>query len=111
MLSLPFYEQLEAILKRVSVDGMKPGAKLAKPVVNDAGMIIIGEGTTLSDAHINRLQNMGISSVFVEGTAGPEKSREELLGELDARFKKTENEPYMATLKRIFKEQIERASG
>ena len=98
-------------MKRVSVESLKPGAKLAKPVVNDAGMILIGEGTTLSDAHINRLQNMNVSSVFVEGTAGPVKTREELLAELDARFIKTEREPYMSTLKKIFKEQIEGMSG
>jgi hypothetical protein len=70
-------------------------------------MILIGEGTVLSDSHIDRLQNMNISSVFVEGTAGPQKSKVELLAELDARFKKTEDEPYMSVLKRVFKERIE----
>ncbi len=98
-------------MKRVSVESLKPGAKLAKAVVNDVGMILIGEGTTLSDAHINRLQNMGVGSVLVEGTAGPVKTREELLADLDARFRKTEGEPYMSTLKRTFKEQIEGMSG
>lgn len=98
-------------MKRVLIDRLKPGMKLAKPVVNDAGMILIGDGTLLSDTHINRLQNMSISSVFIEGTAGPAKTREELLAELDARFRKTENEPYMATLKRIMKEVIEGMNG
>ena len=50
---------------------------------------------------------MNISSVFVEGSAGPQKSKAELLAELDARFKKTEDEPYMSTLKKVFKERIE----
>ncbi len=94
-------------MKRVSVENLKPGTKLAKPVLNDSGMIIIGDGTVLSDSHISRLQNMNISSVFVEGTAGPSKSKEELLAELDARFKKTGEEPYMSILKRVLKEQIE----
>ena len=98
-------------MKKVLIEKLKPGAKLAKPVVNDAGMILIGEGTVLSDTHINRLQNMSIGSVFVEGTAGPAKTREEVIAELDARFRKTENEPYMATLKRIMKEVIEGMSG
>lgn len=98
-------------MKRVLIDRLKPGMKLAKPVVNDAGMILIGDGTLLSDTHINRLQNMSISSVFIEGTAGPAKTGEELLAELDARFRKTENEPYMATLKRIMKEVIEGMNG
>lgn len=94
-------------MKRVSVDSLKPGVKLAQPVVNDSGMIIIGEGTVLSDSHIDRLQNMNISSVFIEGSAGPQKSKAELIAELDARFKKTEDEPYMSTLKKAFKERIE----
>jgi len=98
-------------LKRVLVEKLKAGMKLAKPVVNDAGMILIGEGTVLLQTHINRLQNMSIITVFVEGTAGPEKTVEELIAELDARFRKTENEPYMATLKRIMKEVIEGMSG
>lgn len=94
-------------MKKVSVETLKPGVKLAKPVVNDSGMIIIGDGTVLSDVHIERLHNMNISTVFVEGMTGPSKSKEELLAELDARFKKTVEEPYMSMLKRVIKEQIE----
>ena len=94
-------------MKRVSVELLKPGAKLAKPVVNDSGMILIGEGTVLKDSHIDRLQSMSISSVFIEGTAGPLKTREELLAELDARFQKTEGEPYMLIVKRMFKDYID----
>ena len=96
-------------MRKVLVESLKPGTKLAKPVLNDGGMIIIGDGTVLSDSHISRLQNMNISSVYVEGTAGPSKTKEELLAELDARFKKTEEEPYMSILKRVLKEQIEGA--
>ncbi|MBF0558142.1 MAG: hypothetical protein HQL08_05130 [Nitrospirae bacterium] len=98
-------------MKRVLIDRLKPGMKLAKPVVNDAGMILIGEGTLLTGTHINRLENMSISSVFVEGTSGPAKTKEELIAELDARFRKTEDEPYMSTLKRIMKEVIEGMNG
>ncbi len=98
-------------MKRVSTELLKPGAKLAKPVVNESGMILIGDGTVLKESHIDRLQGMNISSVFVEGTAGPSKTREELLSELDARFKKTEDEPYMMTIKRVFKEYIEGMSN
>ena len=86
---------------------LKPGAKLAKPVVNDSGMILIGEGVELKESHIARLHDICIRTVFVEGTAGSSKSMEELLAELDERFRKTESEPYMGTVKRIFKEYIE----
>ena len=94
-------------MKRVSVELLKAGAVLAQAVVNESGMILIGEGTVLKDSHIDRLQGMSINSVFVEGTSGPTKSKAELVAELDARFKKTEDEPYMLTVKRMFKEYIE----
>jgi hypothetical protein len=81
--------------------------KLSKPVTNEAGMILLGEGTELTNALITRLENMNVQSVHVEGASMPAKPKEEMLAELDARFKKTENEPYMATLKKLFREHIE----
>lgn len=94
-------------MAKIPVSALKPGMKLTKPVVNDAGMVLLGEGTELTNSLIERLQNMNIGSVYVEGTSSPEKSLDEALAELDARFKKTENEPYMGTLKRLLKEHIE----
>lgn len=94
-------------MPKVAVINVKPGMKLSKPVLNEAGMILVGEGTVLSDAHIDRLNNMNVSSVYVEGAAKPRKSKEDMFAELDSRFSKTENEPYMAILKRMFKEHIE----
>jgi hypothetical protein len=81
--------------------------KLSKPVVNEAGMILLGEGTEITDALIERLQNMNVGSVFVEGASRPQKSKEDAMAEIDARFKKTENEPYMGMLKKLLKEHVE----
>jgi len=94
-------------MAKMPVSALKPGMKLAKPIVNDAGMILLGEGSWLTDTLIERLLNMNIGSVYVEGTASLGKSKEEMLAELDARFKKTESEPYMGTLKKLLKEHIE----
>jgi hypothetical protein len=92
---------------KVSVSSIKPGMRLSKPVINEAGMILLGEGTVLTNALIERLQNMNVSSIYIEGASEPERSKEDMLSEIDARFKKTEDEPYMGLLKRIFKEHIE----
>ncbi|MEW5746729.1 MAG: hypothetical protein AB1805_14970 [Nitrospirota bacterium] len=92
---------------KLSVDKLKPGMKVGKPVVNESGMILFGAGTVLTDVLIERLSNMSIGSILVEGTPKQEKTKEELLVELDARFSKTENEPYMKTLKQYFREHIE----
>ncbi|MBA4371982.1 MAG: hypothetical protein C0402_03880 [Thermodesulfovibrio sp.] len=80
--------------------------KLAKPVRNESGMILLGENTELSDSLIQRLEKMSIENVSIIAEAQDEKPPEELLAELSERFKKTENEPYMALIKRLFEEQI-----
>lgn len=92
---------------KVPVSSLKRGMKLAKPILNEGGMILFGAGTELTDTHIQRLEGMNISTVFIEGSSTPEKSKEEMLSELDARFKKTEGEPLMAMLKTRFIEHIE----
>lgn len=94
-------------MPKVPVDNLKAGMKLSRPVVNDNGMILLGEGTEITEAAIERLRNMNILSVSVEGGPQPEKSKEEMLSELDMRFRKTEHEPHMGTLKRLLKEHIE----
>jgi hypothetical protein len=81
--------------------------KLAKPVINEAGIMLLEESTELTAALIDRLQNMNVSSVFIEGASKPQKSKEEIMLEIDARFRKTENEPYMGMLKRMLKEHVE----
>lgn len=81
--------------------------KLTKPVVNENGIILLGEGTVVTDAVIARLSNMNIMSVYVEGASEPRKSKEEMIAALDSRFRKTGNEPHMGTLKKLFMEHIE----
>lgn len=94
-------------MSKVLVENLKVGMKLSKPIVNDAGMVMLGAGTELTRSAIERLGAMNIAAVHVEGSSAPGKSKEHLLSELDARFRKTENEPYMAGLKRLLKEHIE----
>ena len=98
-------------MPKVSVNNLVPGMKLAKPVTNESGMVLLGSGTELTGQQIERLTRMNVEYVQVESTAKPEKSREELLSELDTRFRKTENEPYMGLLKRLFAEQIEKSGA
>lgn len=94
-------------MPKVSVENLKPGMKLAKPVTNDAGMVLLGSGTELTASSIARLGNMNVSSVAVEGSSKPAKPKEEMFAEIDARFKKTEAEPNMSVLKKILQEHTE----
>ena len=93
-------------MPKVLISKLKPGMKLAKPVRNESGMILLGENTELSDSLIERLEKMNIESVSIIAEAQNEKPPEELLSELDKRFKKTADAPHMALLKRLFEEQI-----
>lgn len=93
-------------MPKVLISKLKPGMKLAKPVKNESGMILLGENTELSDSLIRRLENMNIESVSIIAEAQNEKSPEELLAELAQRFNKTENEPHMGLIKRLFEEHI-----
>lgn len=94
-------------MPKIPVENLKPGMKLARAVENDSGMVLMGAGTELTYSTIERLSTMNISGVFIEGSTEPTKTKEEMLSELDARFKKTENEPHMADLKRVMQEHID----
>ncbi|MBF0327684.1 MAG: hypothetical protein HQL10_00830 [Nitrospirae bacterium] len=94
-------------MPKVPVENLKPGMKLAKPVTNDAGMVLMGPGTELTAASISRLGNMNVGSVSIEGSSQPTKPKEVMLAEIDARFKKTLSEPNMSLLKKILQEHTE----
>lgn len=95
-----------AVLIRILVDNLKPGMKLAQPVQNESGIVLLPKGAELTFSGIERLNAMGIASVMIEGKRVPPKPMEEVLEEIDARFKKTENEKHMVMLKKILIEHM-----
>ena len=94
-------------MRKVSVDKLESGMKLAKPVLAASGIALLGEGTELNESKIERIRDMNIAAVFVEGAATQAVSKEEMLNRLDARFKNVEDKPYMGMLKKAVKEHIE----
>lgn len=99
----------ETNLPKISVDSIRPGMKLSKSVVNKAGMVLIGEHTLMTDILIERLNSMAVKSVYIyiEGDSKPQRPIEEVMSEIDKRFRKTENEPYVYLLKRALRKHIE----
>ncbi len=91
---------------RVLISDIKHGMKLAQPVQNDSGMVLLADGIELTPSIINRLNKMGLTSIMIQGKGTSKKSKEEVLIEIDARFKKTENEQYMLMLKTILIEHV-----
>jgi hypothetical protein len=94
-------------MPKVPVAKLEPGMKLAKPVTAKNGMVMLGEGTELSATWIERIRDMDITSVFVEGPPIQTIPLEEALANLDARFAGAAGKPYMSMIKKVVKEHIE----
>jgi hypothetical protein len=94
-------------MPKITADKLKAGMKLTKPVLNKAGMMLLGEGTELTETWIRRIQDMDIAVVHVDGPEPERVPKEELLAEVDKRFKNMENKPYMGQLKRALQRHIE----
>jgi putative nucleotidyltransferase with HDIG domain len=54
------------ITKSCLLNDAKPGMILGRPVVSDAGKVILSENTVLTNASIKRLMQWGVSEVFVK---------------------------------------------
>jgi hypothetical protein len=94
-------------MQRIPVSDLKAGMVVAKAITNESGMVLLSEGTTLTDNLIVRLGRMDLSHIFIEGASSSDKSRAELLSELDLRFEKTGKERYMDAIKGVIKARIE----
>jgi hypothetical protein len=95
-------------VSKIALDKLEAGMKLAKPVQNSSGMVLLGENTELTVELIDKIKDMGVDSVYIQGMSKPSIPIEAMLSQLDERFKMVESEPYMDVLKKIFKEHIER---
>ena len=92
---------------KISVDQLEAGMKLAKPLTAANGMVLFSEGTELSDTWIERIQQMNVEIAYVEGTSTRTISKEEMLAQLDRRFKLVVDKPYMYLLKMAVIKHIE----
>jgi hypothetical protein len=98
-------------MPKISVTKLESGMKLAKPVTAKNGMVMLGEGTELSATWIERIRDMDITSVFIEGPPIQTVSKEEALASLNARFANVEGKPHMNLIKKIVAEHIEGLYG
>jgi hypothetical protein len=81
--------------------------KLERPVVNQNGLMLVGEGTELTGALIEKIRSMNVDAVYVHGAPRELPPREETLAQLDERFRNVEDMPHMAMLKQVVKAHIE----
>jgi len=98
-------------MPKIPVSNLEPGMKLAKPITAKNGMVMLGEGTELSATWIERIRDMDIASVFIDGPPEHGLSKEEALARLDARFANVQDKPYMNLIRNLTKEHIEGLYG
>ncbi len=104
-------------MQRIPINLAQSGMVLAKDVVraeNPNGPAICGKGVQLTDSLIERLRNMGIQSITVQGHPvwmDGDKTLDELLVDLERRFSRVADDPYSGMLKEIYKGYLTRSMG
>jgi hypothetical protein len=93
-------------VSKIALDKLESGMKLAKPIENASGMVLLGENTELTVELIDKIKDMCIDSVYIQGMSKPSVPIEVMLSDLEGRFKAVENEPYMDILKKVFIKHI-----
>lgn len=53
-------------MRKVQIGMVKPGDKVAKPIFQENGNVLLGEGVELNDRYIDRLSILGIDFLFIE---------------------------------------------
>src|SRR4051794_32638765 len=53
-------------MRRVHINLVKTGEKLARPILRENGNVLLGAGIELNDKFIDRLRDMGIDMLYIE---------------------------------------------
>jgi hypothetical protein len=88
-------------MKKLPLIGAEAGQVVARPVATSSGMVMVQPGAELTAEIISRLVDLGVDTVWVEGTAEDAKPVGELLAELDRRFTGHDDDPLMMALKAV----------
>jgi len=88
-------------MKKLSITQVEAGQVVARPVATSSGMVMVQPGAELTGEIIDRLANLGVDTVWVEGTSENAKPLDVLVAEIDRRFKGHEQDPLMMALKAI----------
>ena len=92
---------------RMSVESVDPGAVLAKRIVNESGSTLIAANVEATEPLREKLLSMGVTEVFIDGRQVPDIPKEEFVAKSNAMFTKTEEDPRIATMKRVLLAHIE----
>lgn len=97
-------------MQKIPLNLAQAGMVLAKPVTRENGMVLVAEGTELSENVINRLQGMEVPQVVVKGEpldlddSGGGSSSGKRLERMDHLFRGHQEDPWMQEVKSFFKD-------
>ncbi|GAB6888815.1 hypothetical protein JCM13304A_23140 [Desulfothermus okinawensis JCM 13304] len=95
-------------MQKIPLDKAKTGMVLAKPVLKENGMVLIAQGTELTENHFSILKKQGIKFIVVKGTpldlgeGAYGFSIKKRLDRLDYIFRKHKNNKWMQKVKEFF---------
>jgi hypothetical protein len=104
-------------MQTIPISLAAPGMVIAAEIKSGGeatGRILCGKGVNLTDSLINRLRQMGIESLTVEGhpvKVEGEETIETMLGTLDRRFSRVVDDPLMMRMKEMYRKEIIRSMG
>lgn len=102
-------------MQNIPLASAKPGMVLARSVIHPNspnGAPVCGKGIPLTGLLIERLAQMGVQSVTVEGhpvVVEGESTLEEMLIKLDEKFRRLEGDSLMMKIKEIYKRRLIRS--
>jgi hypothetical protein len=104
-------------MQRIPISLAKQGMVLAKDLVrpeNPTGPAICGKGMELTESLLDRLRNMGIQSITVQGHPvwmEGDKTLDQLLQELDQRFCHVAQDQLAGILKEVYRKYLISSMG
>jgi hypothetical protein len=104
-------------MQKIPITLATAGMVLAKEIKasdDPASMTICGKDVKLTESLIDRLRQMGIQTVSVEGhpvSIPGEASLDEMLAALDRRFSRVAGDPLMAKIKELYRKHMMRSMG
>lgn len=93
-------------MQKIPLKYAKEGMILANPAKRSDGLVLVGEGTELTNSILNRLHLAGIPTITVEGNPVPGVDNGDynsLLDALDPMFRNWQESRFMTALQAVIK--------
>jgi hypothetical protein len=98
-------------MKTVSIEEVQTGMRLAVDLQTASGTFVLGKGAVLTEPLLARLRRMDVSALAVDADDGPAEDFAPLQRQLAQRFSGTENDEWLAEIRRIAEDHLRMRCG